>query len=131
MLCGYDLTLEYPQNGHFPTLKYSGGENPISAAPEGRYKSHLTKQSLMLDAQNRFAAQLAKRNVRLSRRERLRARDARKRELAKRGNGTINSWYGCDLYDEMVDYAVNFTFPWCMIVLLLYPPRILTLLVQR
>ncbi|KIM53428.1 hypothetical protein SCLCIDRAFT_1222826 [Scleroderma citrinum Foug A] len=113
-LCGYDLTLEYPQNGHFPTLTYTGGANPISMAPTGRYKSHLTKQGLMLDAQNRFAARLAKRDVRLSKRERLRAQDVWKRNIAGRGNGTINPWYGCDVYDEMLDYAVNFTFPWSL-----------------
>ena len=42
------------------------------------------------------------------------------RSLADRANGTIDPWYGCDLYDEMIDYAVNFTFPWCMTFLLRY-----------
>ena len=36
-----------------------------------------------------------------------------KRNLSERPNGTIDSWYGCDIFDEMCDYAVNFTFPWC------------------
>lgn len=27
-------------------------------------------------------------------------------------SNTINSWYGCYLWDEMVDYALNFTYPW-------------------
>lgn len=68
----------------------------------------------MLEAQNRFATKLTKRDGALSKRERIRAREAWKRSLAGRANGTIDPWYGCDLYDEMVDYAVNFTFPWCM-----------------
>lgn len=25
----------------------------------------------------------------------------------------INSYYGCDVWDEMLDYALNYTFPWC------------------
>ena len=35
-----------------------------------------------------------------------------KRSLTGRANGTVDSWYGCDVYDEIIDYAVNFTFPW-------------------
>ena len=85
----------------------------------------------MLDAQNRFAARLAKRDVRLSKRERLRAQDVWKRKIAGRGNGTINPWYGCDVYDEMLDYAVNFTFPWCTVVSPLHVQHLLTLQEQR
>lgn len=115
-LCGYDLTLEYPQNGHFPTLTFEPGNDPAlsGATPSGRYKSRLTRQGLLLDAQERFAVELAKRDRHLSKRERLRARDAWKRDLAGRANGTIDPWYGCDLYDEMLDYAINFTFPWSL-----------------
>ena len=35
-----------------------------------------------------------------------------KRDLSLRANGTIDPWYGCNLLDELVEYAVNFTFPW-------------------
>ena len=44
--------------------------------------------------------------------ERLQKRDAWKRDLSGRANGTIDPWYGCDLYDEMIDYALNFSLPW-------------------
>ena len=37
-----------------------------------------------------------------------------KRHLTERVNGTLDPWYGCDLFDEMWDYAFNFTFPWSM-----------------
>jgi len=37
-----------------------------------------------------------------------------KRDLTGRANGTIDPWYGCLLWDEMIDYAVNFTFPWTL-----------------
>lgn len=36
-----------------------------------------------------------------------------KRDLSGRANGTIDPNYGCFLLDELIDYAVNFTFPWC------------------
>ncbi|KAF8137719.1 Alpha/Beta hydrolase protein [Boletus edulis] len=32
--------------------------------------------------------------------------------LHSRANGTIDPWYQCDIYSEMIDYAINFTFPW-------------------
>ena len=35
-----------------------------------------------------------------------------KRDLSLRANGTIDSWYGCFLYDELIDYALNFSAPW-------------------
>lgn len=41
-------------------------------------------------------------------------RTQRKRDLTERANGTLDPWYGCDLFDEMWDYAFNFTFPWSM-----------------
>ncbi|KAG9312814.1 Alpha/Beta hydrolase protein [Chiua virens] len=115
-LCGYNLTLQYPQPEHFPTLTYIPGGNPNSATgTSGKYKSRVTKQEFMQDAQDRFAAKLTKRDgPKLSKRERIRAREAWKRNLASLPNGTIDFWYGCDLYDEMIDYAVNFTFPWSL-----------------
>ena len=74
----------------------------------------------MLETQDRFAAKLTKRDATLAKRARIRAREAWKRSLAGRANGTIDSWYGCDLFGEMVDYAVNFTFPWCTTFFLRY-----------
>lgn len=120
-LCGYDLTLQYPQPEPFPTLTFVPGNKPVpSAAYSGKYGTKFTKRELMVEAQNRFAAKLAKRDVALSKRERIRAREAWKCGLADRANGTIDYWYGCDLYDEMLDYAINFTFPWCTTFLLRY-----------
>ncbi|KAH0836523.1 Alpha/Beta hydrolase protein [Lanmaoa asiatica] len=114
-LCGYDLTLQYPQPEPFPTLTFIPGNNPVSSgASSGKYKAKFTKQEFILEAQNRFAAKLTKRDAALSKRERIRARETWKRDLVDRANGTIDSWYGCDLYDEMLDYAVNFTFPWSL-----------------
>jgi hypothetical protein len=35
-----------------------------------------------------------------------------KRDLSGRANGTLDPWYGCDMFDELLDYALNFTQPW-------------------
>ncbi|KAG1831383.1 Alpha/Beta hydrolase protein [Suillus variegatus] len=118
-LCGYDLTLEYPQNGHFPTLNYTPGDNPSSMSASRRYRARqgqFSKKLFLAEMEQKYNARLAKRTTSLSKHERLRARDAWKRDLAGRANGTIDAWYGCDVYDEMVDYAINFTFPWCMFI---------------
>ena len=80
----------------------------------------------MLEVHNRFAAKFTKRDGTLAKRARMRAREAWKRSLAGRANGTIDAWYGCNLFDEMIDYAVNFTFPWCTTFLLRYSNRLLT-----
>lgn len=111
-LCGYDLTLQYPQPKHFPTLN---APLPISGSAtfSGKYGTKLTKT---------LATELRKRESEgalLEHGERLRARNVWKRDLAGRANGTIDPWYQCDLYTEMIDYALNFTFPWCMYLFLI------------
>ncbi|KAG2747251.1 alpha/beta-hydrolase [Suillus brevipes Sb2] len=119
-LCGYDIVLEYPQNGHFPTLNYTSGANPNTSgmSASGRYRARqgrFSKNLFLAEMEQRYNARLAKRDTsNLSKHERLRARDAWKRDLAGRANGTIDTWYGCDVYDEMLDYAINFTFPWSL-----------------
>ncbi|OJA08691.1 hypothetical protein AZE42_01195 [Rhizopogon vesiculosus] len=117
-LCGYDLTLEYPQNGHFPTLNYTSGANASSGmSTSGRYRARQGRSSkglFLAEMEQRYNAHLAKRSTSLSSREHVHAADAWKRDLADRANGTIDPWYGCDVYDEMLDYAINFTFPWSL-----------------
>ncbi|OAX36451.1 alpha/beta-hydrolase [Rhizopogon vinicolor AM-OR11-026] len=117
-LCGYDLTLEYPQNGHFPTLNYASGVIPSSGtSASGRYRARQGRSSkglFLAEMEQKHNAHLAKRSTSLASHERVRAADAWKRDLAGRANGTIDPWYGCDVYDEMVDYAINFTFPWSL-----------------
>lgn len=40
-----------------------------------------------------------------------RGRTVQKRDMS---NGSmIDPWYGCDVWHEMIDYALNNTFPWC------------------
>ncbi|KAF7334471.1 Alpha/beta-hydrolase [Mycena venus] len=108
-LCGYDLNLTYPQNGHFPTLTDPFFGSSIFGPPGGRR----ARGDLSFKA-------LAKHNGRLSgsqassdfRKRQLAGREEWKRSLSNRPNGTLDPWYGCLIYNELLDYAVNFTFPW-------------------
>ncbi|OJT09780.1 Vitellogenic carboxypeptidase [Trametes pubescens] len=109
-LCGYDLNLTYPQNGHFPTLTFvepSNNEEPFRAL--SRFNSR-TRHETRLRA--RSVLRNAKRSARIEQRDSVAAAAAKKRDLSGRANGTIDPWYGCDIYDEMIDYAVNFSAPW-------------------
>ena len=41
-----------------------------------------------------------------------RGKAAGRLDVSQRMNGTINPWYGCDTFDKMIDYALNFSAPW-------------------
>ena len=43
-----------------------------------------------------------------------------KRDLIGRSNGTLDPWYGCFLFEELYDYAINFTFPWSELTLFFF-----------
>jgi len=120
-LCGYDINLTYPQNGTFPTLGIVTGA--IDDTPSKAFFAP-GDFSLRQDAwynviAERYAAKAAAEGRdstgSLNKRE-LHAREERraewKRDLTGRPNGTIDPFYGCFLFDEMTDYAVNFSFPW-------------------
>ncbi|KAJ6607825.1 alpha beta-hydrolase [Mycena sp. CBHHK59/15] len=86
-LCGYDLNFTYPQNGHFPPYATR------RSAQNGRISK---------------ASRSAKREL-VRREER---RQSWKRSLEGRANGTLDPYYGCFIYFELLDYATNFSFPW-------------------
>ncbi|EPQ51722.1 alpha/beta-hydrolase [Gloeophyllum trabeum ATCC 11539] len=109
-LCGYDLNLTYPQNGHFPTLNYTQGA--YEGSPMRTKSGRLGRQSLLEVVKERYAASESKSLHKRDRELRRELWKMEKRDLSGRANGTIDSWYGCDIYDELLDYAVNFTFPW-------------------
>lgn len=102
-LCGFDLNLTYPQTGgYFPSLTVTNPSDPDGPgnAFQSRRKSRLTKKSFAADVN----ALLKKRGANPP--------PLKKRDLTGRSNGTIDAWYGCDLYNELVSYAVNYTYPW-------------------
>ncbi|PSR71880.1 hypothetical protein PHLCEN_2v12224 [Hermanssonia centrifuga] len=118
-LCGLDLNLTYPQDGYFPTLNPLELPDSATAAPTNRIlkatkarrlKRRLVNEAMKLDA---LASQTNSevRSLKPSSRK-FYKREQWKRDLSGRANGTIDPWYGCDLYDEVVDYALNFSLPW-------------------
>ncbi|KAF7368752.1 Carboxypeptidase [Mycena venus] len=108
-LCGYDLNFTYPQNGHFPTLV-----DPFEKqGPAARFafQSRLKKAPLALLNAGRAKSKA----LPLNRREVMRREERRqewKRSIAGRPNGTLDPFYGCALFEEMWDYAANFSSPW-------------------
>lgn len=112
-LCGYDLNLTYPQDGHFATPQIVNPTDPNS--PYILNDLDVAKRQFFQKTLSQFATaaelQFAKR-----------AEDGTvaKRDLSLRANGTIDSWYGCFLYDELIDYALNFSAPWS--TCLCFPP---------
>ncbi|KAE9398534.1 alpha/beta-hydrolase [Gymnopus androsaceus JB14] len=119
-LCGYDVNLTYPQNGTIPTVGYTPGGNPESIGDQSRKLKFSQRQTFRSRLLSRFQKRSDTEELRsLTKSRHFRKREDRrhewiqsKRDLTGRANGTIDSWYGCDLYDEMLDYAINFTFPW-------------------
>ena len=117
-LCGFDLNLTYPQNGHFPTLNLvrptanSALSETLLNPTETRSRTMRERVSEKFTAvHGPTALDLTKRAELHGRREE--ERQQWKRDLSGRANGTIDPFYGCFLLDELIDYAVNFTFPWC------------------
>ncbi len=107
-LCGFDINLTYPQHGHFPTL--GDVSETASSGSERALKKSRVKSLLAIDARMKRSDVQARSLEPGS--ERMQKRDQWKRYLTGRPNGTIDPWYGCDVYDEMIDYALNFSLPW-------------------
>jgi carboxypeptidase D len=104
-LCGYDLNLTYPQNGHFPTLRDPsfGSIFPDQVAGKARTLS-LRSLAQRISEQSRST----KDSARARREER---QQFSKRSLAGRSNGTLDPYYGCFIQYELFDYSANFSFP--------------------
>ncbi|KAI0076167.1 alpha/beta-hydrolase [Panus rudis PR-1116 ss-1] len=108
-LCGFDLNLTYPQNGHFPTL------NLVRPTVQSSISDYLLEPRYeRLSFKERVARRYAEKQPleKESINQRNRKREQWKRDLSGRANGTIDPFYGCFLFDELVDYASNFSFPW-------------------
>ncbi|KAJ7721105.1 alpha/beta-hydrolase [Mycena metata] len=107
-LCGYDLNLTYPQNGLFPTLESVKALHPTDPLADRTGKSTTRHKVLQANKEKARAMPLSKREVVL-REER---RQEWKRTLAGRPNGTLDPFYGCRLFEELWDTALNFSSPW-------------------
>lgn len=112
-LCGFDLNLTYPQTGGtFPTLSLPQGLRAkfLDAAAETRVSATSWREAISEDYAARVLNAPARKRADFH--ERRETEKRWKRDLSQRANGTIDPWYGCDIFNEMRDYAVNFTFPW-------------------
>ncbi|KAI0954566.1 hypothetical protein AcW1_006420 [Taiwanofungus camphoratus] len=112
-LCGYDLNLTYPQDSHFADIQLvyptdSGRANQVYMQKKTKRDSAWSKRGLWAEARARYGES----NVRARHRSGHLRREQAKRDLAGRANGTIDPWYGCFIYDAVVEYALNYTFPW-------------------
>ncbi|KAJ6452243.1 alpha/beta-hydrolase [Mycena sanguinolenta] len=103
-LCGYDLNFTYPQNGHFSTLK----DPSFGSIFGGARKTNKLSLKTLAKQSGRYQASSDITKRQLTRREEW------KRDLSNRPNGTLDPFYGCFIYDELLDYATNFTFPWTL-----------------
>ncbi|KAJ3553097.1 hypothetical protein NM688_g3802 [Phlebia brevispora] len=109
-LCGFDFNLTYPQRGgYFPTLN---PQFPLfdESTSKRASKKLLLKAALEAGTQMKQSDVEARSMRPVSERER--RKNQWKRDLTGRANGTIDPWYGCDIYDEMLEYAFNFSLPW-------------------
>ncbi|KAI0683233.1 Alpha/Beta hydrolase protein [Cytidiella melzeri] len=116
-LCGFDLNLTYPQTGKFPTLNLTVEPGIEVAARyrsdmQRRLKRNVVSESLKAGL---FACHDDLNDSEERERRRKATRDSwklEKRDLSALLNGTVDTWYRYDLYDEMIDYALNFSIPW-------------------
>ncbi|KAJ3836137.1 alpha/beta-hydrolase [Lentinula raphanica] len=111
-LCGYDINLTYPQKGIIPTITdpfttarlFADSETQTRTLP--RRKQNLNRR-LLSSLSSLSSRALDTRAAEMEERRRL-----LKRNLIGRPNGTLDPTYGCFLWEEMTDYAQNFSFPW-------------------
>ena len=102
--------MTYPQDSNFPDIQllYPNSTARSEVVYAKRGASIFSKRELFEEGMRRYGKDSL---VARSRPSRIR-REVAKRDLAGRANGTIDPWYGCFIYDEMIDYAMNYTYPW-------------------
>ena len=108
-LCGFDLNLTYPQTGGaFPTLNMTSGLRATLL------NSNNSESDISLSARKELVARMLHTKTKrfmLDKHQEAK-RTQRKRDLTERANGTLDPWYQCDIWEEMADYALNFSIPW-------------------
>ena len=109
-LCGYNLTLKYPETQKFPTIAPPLGG--LLSGQGGSSKTQLRYSTYSSTFRSRLRTSLASASANLDKRKRELSQREWKRDLSTRANGTLDPWYGCDLLDFVIDYALNYTYPW-------------------
>ncbi|KAJ3809239.1 alpha/beta-hydrolase [Lentinula lateritia] len=110
-LCGYDVNLTYPQHGIIPTITDPFTTTSVFLNSQVQLKVP-RKRSLSKRALSVALSSLASRDIESGTAELEERGTILKRNLIGRPNGTLDPTYGCFLWEEMTDYAQNFTFPW-------------------
>ncbi|KAG8796363.1 hypothetical protein FRC16_009729 [Serendipita sp. 398] len=122
-LCGYNLTLEYPASNPYPRLRdpyvdpgvtskaeSNGEETPPMA--NSRWRG-LDALAMIQDTVELYKIPHEKRSEEIS----YNGKRFVKRQQTSPGSvlapiGTIDSYYGCFLMEQLWDYATNYTAPW-------------------
>ncbi|KAG8864445.1 hypothetical protein FRC20_010191 [Serendipita sp. 405] len=122
-LCGYNLTLEYPASNPYPRLRdpymdpgvtskaeSNGEETPPMA--NSRWRG-LDALAMIQDTVELYKIPHEKRSEEIS----FNGKRFVKRQQTSPGSvlapiGTIDSYYGCFLMEQLWDYATNYTAPW-------------------
>ncbi|KAJ7464615.1 alpha/beta-hydrolase [Mycena latifolia] len=105
-LCGYDINLTYPQNGIIPSVTFTdAADRDVPFFEKAKY----AKRGLVSEIAQRYAGlESSERDLLVRERE----QRTWKRDLRLRANGTLDPWYGCALFPEFIDYALNYSAPW-------------------
>lgn len=118
-LCGLDINLTYPQTGGIlPPVNLNPGTDPKSqnqTNPDDKDKlakkvTRLQNRGFVAEVAHRHATRQTAGQLAEPIHERLRKRATWKLDMTN--SSGINPYYGCDVWDEMIDYALNYTFPW-------------------
>ncbi|GJJ10173.1 hypothetical protein Clacol_004399 [Clathrus columnatus] len=127
-LCGYDLNLTFPQTTSLPTLRpefigFASIEDENILSTSAIRKNSRSKNMDIFRKMVKGQNNLSKRDVQTEQRKRQFQAEVNalkrspssfiaRRDLSGRANGTIDPFYECQLLDEVIDYALNFTEPW-------------------
>lgn len=117
-LCNYDLNLTYPQTGgHFPTLlspfHVTFDSRVVFGGPRASARfdlNYLSRANFISEFVKRSEREDSHTKVKRQRQQQLTLAQWKRDHLNKK---TLDEDYGCFLWEEMTDFATNFTFPWC------------------
>ncbi|KAH8832752.1 Alpha/Beta hydrolase protein [Flagelloscypha sp. PMI_526] len=109
-ICNYTLDIQYPQPEPLPYIPLV--LSPIRDIPFAMAEQRRMGKNVMMEVRRRFSSLDEP-----VKREKIEARrlegGLHRRDLSLRpSDGSLDLWYGCDLLDEFIDYAVNYTYPW-------------------
>ena len=106
-LCGFDLNLTYPQTEPLPSFSPTAHPSSFWSFAPNEAPSALDRREILKSILDRRHFDGSKSSGR-STGHALQSRQSS--ELPD----VVTPSYGCALFDEMIDYAANFSFPWSM-----------------